>query len=63
MKKCTCGKNEGCTDKCNRGLNYWEIAIEEARTIPPSSRDKTLDWVLARVHELEITPSDLVVYR
>ncbi len=57
MKKCTCGENEGCTDYCNKGMTFWEQAIKEARDLPPSSRDNTLDWVLKRIHEIRVTPT------
>ena len=59
LKRCTCGENEGCTDTCDRGMTFWEVAIYEARSLPPSSREQTLDWVLTRIEELKLTPRNL----
>jgi hypothetical protein len=58
LKKCTCIENEGCTSECDRDMKFWEIAIHEARSLPPSSRDQTLDWVLKRIKEIQLTPSN-----
>jgi len=54
LKRCTCDENAGCTNKCDRGMNNYEKAIYEARSIPPSSREQTLDWILKRVKELNL---------
>ena len=59
LQKCTCNDNEGCTEICDRGMTFWEVAIEEARSLPASSRGNVLDWVLLRIKELQITPKHL----
>lgn len=62
MKHCTCKKGQGCTDTCDRGMNHWEIAIHEARQLPPSTRGQTLDWVLNRARQLQLTLHELTAY-
>jgi hypothetical protein len=51
-KKCTCPPNGGCTDNCDREKAFWDVAIDEARTLPPTGRKNTLDWLSRRIREL-----------
>lgn len=59
LKPCTCKRNEGCSDECDRGMNEYQIAIYEAQSLPPSSRSNILAWIEARAGEISRHRPDL----
>lgn len=52
VKQCTCDSKSSCTDPCDRDTNTVRLAIEDAKSLPPSSRHLTLEWVLDRAAQL-----------